>query len=79
MKENPGIQAKWDEGCLRGNLTSSKLAVLGKEEQDGNVDSEQEIIWKAAYRVAHTHNAGEGGLQESLTGVLSRRCELSVQ
>lgn len=79
MKENPGLQAKWDGGCLRGNLTSSKLAVLGKEEQDGNVDSEQEIIWKAAYRVAHTNNAGEGGLQESLTGMLSRRCELSVQ
>jgi len=38
MKENPGIQAKWNGGCLRGSLTSSKLAVLGKEEQDGNVD-----------------------------------------
>lgn len=41
--------------------------------------SKQEIIRKAAYRVARTHNAGEGGLQESLTGLLSKRCELSVQ
>jgi len=40
---------------------------------------EQEILWRAAYRVACMHNTREGGLQESLTGVLSRRCELSVQ
>lgn len=38
MKENPRIQAKWDGGSLRGSLTSSKLAALRKEEQDGNVD-----------------------------------------
>lgn len=31
--------------------------------------SEQEIIWKAAYRVGCTQNAGEGGLQESLAGL----------
>ena len=38
--------------------------------------SELEIVWKAAYRVTRTHNAAEGGLQESLAGVLSRGCEL---
>lgn len=58
MKENPGIQAKWDRGCLRGSLASSKLA-KGKEAWNRmeTLISEQEMVWKAAHSVARTHSA----------------------
>lgn len=63
MEENPGIQAKWEGGCLRGNLTSSKSAAPGKEEQAGNVDLRAGGHVESSIHAARRHTAGKVGFR----------------
>lgn len=67
-------------GCLRESLTSSKLAVWGKEEQDGKVDLRVEHYRESSVRrgtYAHGWKREPSGGE--LYGVLCGRCELSMQ
>lgn len=63
MEENPGMQAKWEGGCLRGSLTSSKSAAPGKEEQAGNVDLRAGEHVESSVRAARRHTAGKVGFR----------------
>lgn len=63
MEENPGIQAKWEGGCLRGSLTSSKSAALGKEGRDGNIDLRVGGHVESSVRAARRHTAGKVGFR----------------
>lgn len=65
MEENPGIQAKWEGGCLRGSLTSSKSAAPGKEEQAGNVDLRAGGHVESSIHAARRHTAGKVGFRRA--------------